>query len=797
MENVSIDAKLRPIKIAFLVDANDKKAILEAIKINSFLWGGVFNPIIPVFGKVPKLWKKSGSAFGKTAKEILNGYLNAYSPDYICQLGNCEKKKLSLKKYPSIKSSDILADIKEDGTPKYGIGLFEILSDFYKNELRFVRKKPNTFIYPSYKKSGLFFASIFGSLPDSLLSLFNENWSELLELKKEAITFENYSSFLDFEYLFFRRMTYHKLKVFSSGSCLFFMDANNSQDIVDYWNLRAIGWSIIPVAKQSVDFPDVKKMAEDFIDENSGMHRYGNFYVRATIMKSRSTDEKDVSAFIKSLSIKEDKKSDGSRVVFQHWYPRMWDEWARNKDGVVCREIEAFSKDFDFNTDGENVSLRTLDPDFAFRFGGHGTPRFANIISLRTYRNNDIYAEVIPDAGQNATRVLSGFGMLDWRFTKKESVYLAQHTKWRIHLSITKAEELFSAWLQDNGLSCTLSPAGLVAKQMIKKLGGLWGLQTIANEGIISLLREMENGKILDENDFFSKIQKIANQSWVKNNASELTKRYLDVGMFKLVARLQCPVCAHRTWYPLNSLDYKLRCVNCSDIFEVPTHSPNQIKWSYKTFGCFSLSGAGEGAYSTLLVLRLFSQILDFPTTPITSFLTKIDNSEIEVDLGILIKEHRSDREAETRVVFVEAKTFGNFEKSDIDKMNKLAKKFPGAILVFATMKEELSNKEKRLLKPLVNKGRKYWKEEQPYNPILILTKVELFAKLSIDYAWKDAGEKYKNFAEKHFYTDKLLHICDATQQLYLGMKPWHDEIREKFENRALKIKKMKEDKEY
>ncbi len=40
METGTIDIRLRPIRLAFLVDPSDKKAVLEAIGLNTFLWGG-------------------------------------------------------------------------------------------------------------------------------------------------------------------------------------------------------------------------------------------------------------------------------------------------------------------------------------------------------------------------------------------------------------------------------------------------------------------------------------------------------------------------------------------------------------------------------------------------------------------------------------------------------------------------------------------------------------------------------------------------------------------------------------
>lgn len=38
-----------------------------------------------------------------------------------------------------------------------------------------------------------------------------------------------------------------------SEPVLFYLDATKVRDLVDYWNLRAIGWRILPVPKQWAD----------------------------------------------------------------------------------------------------------------------------------------------------------------------------------------------------------------------------------------------------------------------------------------------------------------------------------------------------------------------------------------------------------------------------------------------------------------------------------------------------------------------------------------------------------------
>ena len=66
----------------------------------------------------------------------------------------------------------------------------------------------------------------------------------------------------------------------------------------------------------------------------------------------------------------------------------------------------------------------------------------------------------------------------------------------------------------------------------------------------------------------------------------------------------------------------------------------------------------------------------------------------MEIDLGLLFKETTFGIK-DTRLVFAECKNNDGFKKSDVDKMKWIAEKFPGAIIVFATLNKELSRRNK------------------------------------------------------------------------------------------------------
>src|SRR2546425_9356820 len=82
---VRVTRRLRPLRIGFLIRPGDRDALLRSIELNTCLWGGMFNPVIPVFRRAPRGW--SGSLRPRSAADIVNGYLEAFDPDILVSIG--------------------------------------------------------------------------------------------------------------------------------------------------------------------------------------------------------------------------------------------------------------------------------------------------------------------------------------------------------------------------------------------------------------------------------------------------------------------------------------------------------------------------------------------------------------------------------------------------------------------------------------------------------------------------------------------------------------------------------------
>jgi hypothetical protein len=117
--------------------------------------------------------------------------------------------------------------------------------------------------------------------------------------------------------------------------------------------------------------------------------------------------------------------------------------------------------------------------------------------------------------------------------------------------------------------------------------------------------------------------------------------------------------------------------------------------------------------------------------------------------------------------------------------LKKLAVRFPGSILVFATMKQatELSTDEITRIATLAEWGREYISERrQSRAPVIVLTGTELFASYSIHEAWEKVGGRHAEIAKSGWIrTENLRVLADLTQQLYLHMPSYSEWLEEKW----------------
>src|SRR5438105_1728518 len=80
MTKLNGSLRLRPTRIGFLVSPTNMGAIRKVMQVCSCMWGGCFNPIIPVTAELPAEWK--APPFDDPSPVVLTrGYLDFFEPD--------------------------------------------------------------------------------------------------------------------------------------------------------------------------------------------------------------------------------------------------------------------------------------------------------------------------------------------------------------------------------------------------------------------------------------------------------------------------------------------------------------------------------------------------------------------------------------------------------------------------------------------------------------------------------------------------------------------------------------------
>ena len=636
-------------------------------------------------------------------------------------------------------------------------------------------------------------------MPTQVTTILKERYYEPLEIADSEFTPEDLPGLFEANVLFPRRFTYHALRTsgrsWARDAYAFFLDATKTEDIVDYWNLRALGRSVFPIPKQFQGNETLKAMTEQYFRDKRVHWRHNNKVCDyASIVRSHNSTVEELEAYAKTLGRLQrspDDTSDSPFFSLQHWYPRIWDEWARDKDGAVPDDVHGKEKSIEIDEgQGAKFTLKPKLPGFAFKYAHHGEWRCANDISFNIYGSTEPLAEVFPKSfGKNYIRAIAGRHHFRdaWRIGRNGLVRLVKDNIPEVW-EVPNSEDVFFGWLDDRGWKAQLSAPGRLAKQMYKQLEG--HPSTLRNETLLGLLEHMNGGTVqgdgqpVEDNRVNQErelaVGEIRSRLQENERPRGLVDHLIRKGIFRVGLKLQCQHCTRRSWYPVRSIGESFNCPRCLNDFPA-IGNVETGKWAYKTAGPFSVPRYADGAFATLLALEFFGRYhsLSSQATSAFSFTAKrADQVDLEADFALFWRESAYGKQSD-ELIFGECKTYGPFEFKDCERMRSLASEFPGAVLVFATLRKSLTAKEVRAIGRIAKTGRAYWKAERPINPVLVLTGRELLSDIGPPYCWKD-GDGDTKFDR----VSGLLAICDATQQLYLDLPSWEEEWQKKWEKR-------------
>jgi hypothetical protein len=794
MENISVDVRLRPVRFAFIVRPDDKNNLNKIFQINTCLWGGMFNPIIPFFTHIPNWWDRDGFKF-ETPKQIINGYLDHFEPDFIVEAEAGLATGYGFEPERILQIDSVLLEADQDDYEGYGQSVLDLYRKLYHDEFQFVQRNDQNIINVTSdsKQFVQLAACLFGAFPkgkklDYFETAFNQAFDpKLIKLDTASLT-KLYTS----KHLSALRMGHDGIEVDYHDHrqpTLFILDATQPRDLLDFWNFRATSQQGIAIPYQWL--PNLSTFCKQFILRN---HRPlpdnpNGVMIHPMCLFSRSISKADAEK-IYTMYLKVNKE--GANTL-SFYYPAFWRPTPNHTIDRTRPTLTAKSNSVSLTADLEktHVSFDALSPDFASRYGNEH--RWVNVIELEEWGNKSQVATVFPTDHKKQSAVSFGLVREQFLSTREGLISFLRYKDHKHSWDLVDGKQAIEQWLRRDDITCKVSPAGRNTQQIIHTLGGFFGVRSISSKAVIELLNKMANSftRSIHQSDFHSKIKvAVQNDFWRERTLEILVEqKAVELGQ-----ELNCTKCGSWGWYALNQLDTYMQCSLCLKTFDFPITNPTNRKranWAYRVIGPFALPNYSGGGYSAALAIRFFSSVLGgFDRAAATWSagleLTFPDNTKLETDFLLWYQRKRLlNLNNNSQIVFGEAKSFGReaFTADDIKRMKVLAEKYTSAILVFATLKEasELSKEEVKIIRKLAEWGREYSADRKTSRaPVIILTGTELFCSNYLTESWKGKSDLHTQFTTLGYIDlSNLKVLADATQQLYLGMpaySTWREE---------------------
>lgn len=807
MTTIYGSVRLRPTRIGFLVSPTNMGQVRRIMQVCTCLWGGPFNPIIPVCKETPEAWSEHPFP-NPTGPELTRGYLDFFEPDFFVEseTGLAARAGLADLKLtygePRVVSLDAFfdpPDPRRSRQPRVPLGLtvLEIYQELYDRQFQFVRRHDSRVaVFDSAPEHDAFIEAAFGGFPaQGFLSPLAKAYREAFDPVQLQPSAEAWMKVARDRYATPLRFTMHAIKRDPDGHndpIFFIADPNSPLDLIDLWNLRQFAWPVLPIS--SVWAAEARESIREFVTANY-RPLPGNPHgvmVHTTLQFGRSFSEERAHEIALSLL---DGLPSGS-WSYHRWYQGIW-HLDRTQDQIMQpRRASLSAAESDIESpaaDGQgerSIRFRCLAPGFASLYGGDKA-RWMNVLRLHTYSTDESLAVVLPsDTSQQAVaRIrLGGEGAI----VSREGLTLPQHFKNHPEfVNLLSGSQLFGEYFKARSLTATPSDAGRIAEQVLKSVGGLSRAALFAHRETLETLdkmaksvRQFSDGTTEQYPDRAMPVKlwqgliarRNGQKRWLGDFALDA---FVKAGVLRLGLSLQCPNCLNHNWCGLPELDEQVVCERCLEKFDFPQGSLNfeHSPWQFRVVGPFAVPNHAGGAYGTVLALRTFSENLGGDAQ--ITYSTGLDivagaDKKYEIDFAFWHRRrHSFDDDEEPALAFGEAKGFAeeSFKTRDIERMEALGKAFPGAFLIFATMKDALSEDEKTAIGNLALWGREILKTGQPRNPVIVLTGAEMFSEWHIRHAWENLGAKHKEFASRTYIGfDNLWDFADLTQQLYLGL---------------------------
>lgn len=179
----------------------------------------------------------------------------------------------------------------------------------------------------------------------------------------------------------------------------------------------------------------------------------------------------------------------------------------------------------------------------------------------------------------------------------------------------------FQAYFKRLEVNMKQSRAGHVVKRLIGQIGGVQGARVFKVRGARDLIRKLKPNEATTRSTALQRIRNVDPATNApqftehqdlfieRRDAQHLTPD--DVFTYLLTKRVfraglepECPSCLQKSWYPLDGLKDDMTCDFCGNSFDLPVQLKSRGDWAFRRSGLFGRDNSQEGGVPVALTLQ-------------------------------------------------------------------------------------------------------------------------------------------------------------------------------------------------
>lgn len=703
MSTLSIRLRYRPLRLGWCILKEDREALRKAASLSFTMWGGCYNPIIPV-----------------DAPDLANRLLNLFRVDALVPLseGDAVSTFVAANKHlpwPLMVDGLFINGMQDDKEPTIvdiTHPVTRIHNEFFKHNpaatpgLDLYHWEPTDPLadvllctygaFPPVEETGVDYASLVQTHLFAIPSIIQSS----AEIQIPTIGRETVAS-LNRAFM----KTHYTIQNYWGWPGLYVGDANNTTDLINFWNLRATGSEV------------------EFFDP---MH--------ATRL------ERTCSHWINLIRQQPIVSPGPPRIALWHRQEQSINDVRKRFaagetldctiDGPTWNgmNVRAPIMYFDDSTTLASINESSAPPTISFALPDKP------FVDARDAHNQHYVLSVDPGIGlfrnEQATLHTPFIPQLNifygrkahhsWNAARSEPESLGIVTSADDHhqtISALNVSELVAATFGLVGIEATPSKPGLIASTLVQQMGGLDGCRPFKIAGVRSLIENHKPSQSFDRATAMLTIlgqgqdRPLSEYQWLyieprkpnsKLKNSAVLAYLLEKGVFRAGLKFDCPSCQLEFWRSLDDTRSRLECDYCGHHFNASPQLRDKA-WAFRRSGLFGNDDHQEGAIPVILtlqqLLRMRSMSHRMFTTAMTLKPRGASISECETDFVVIGERNRDHR---VQVVIGEAKTRRPIAAGDVAKLKAVADAFPrdqyDVFVVFARL-TPFSTEEIELIK--------------------------------------------------------------------------------------------------